>query len=327
MNSLCQSPVIRPRALYYSILSYQPDNRALMQRLFDVAILPDPRFDTAETLAAAEVLFAPLGFTVDAAKMDRCGGLRAIVSNTTGIPHIDAEGASRRGIAVCALHDEQAFLDTVTPTAEHTIGLMLAAWRRVPAAHAAAAAGRWDRRPWGAPRMFSRMRLGIVGFGRLGRKVARIGEAMGMAVSYYDPFVSGGFDSLIELARKSDILSLHAPANAMTRGLVSRAVLGALPAGAMVVNTARGELLDVDALLDLLESGHLCAAALDTVDGEYDPEFSGGFAASRLAHYARGHDNLVLTPHIGGSTVDAWSETEKFVIIKAARVLGLEVPQ
>jgi D-3-phosphoglycerate dehydrogenase len=99
----------------------------------------------------------------------------------------------------------------------------------------------------------------------------------------------------------------------------------ALPHGAMVINTARGELLDLDALLDLLESGHLQAAALDTIDGEYDPDFSAGFAASRLANYARAHDNLVLTPHIGGSTIDAWSETERFVIEKAARTLGLEV--
>jgi D-3-phosphoglycerate dehydrogenase len=258
--------------------------------------------------------------------MAACPRLRVIVSNTTGVPHIDMAAAAARGIAVCALHDEQVFLDSITPTAEHTIGLMLAAWRRIPAAHAAAAAGRWDRRPWPAPRMFSRMRLGLVGMGRLGRKVARIAEAMDMQVGFFDPHVQGGYDTLTELVRRSDILSLHAPANAATHGLVSRAVLEALPRGAMVINTARGELLDVEALLDLLESGHIHAAALDTVDGEYDPEFSRHLAASRLATYARTHDNLLLTPHIGGSTIDAWSETERFVIVKAARVLGLDVP-
>lgn len=316
----------RPRALHYSILSYQPDNLSLLDRIFDVTTLPDPRADTPELLAATDVLFAPLGFPVTAARMDACPRLRAIVSNTTGVPHIDMEAAFARGIVVCALHDEQAFLDKITPTAEHAIGLMLAAWRRIPAAHAVAAAGHWDRRPWGAPRMFSRMRLGIVGFGRLGRKVALIGEAMGMQVHYFDPHVPGGFGSLIDLARGCDILSLHAPANADTRGLVSRQVLEALPRGALVVNTARGELLDTGALLDLLESGHIHAAALDTVDGEYDPEFAVSFGASRLAVYARNHDNLVLTPHIGGSTIDAWSETQRFVIAKAARALGIDVP-
>jgi phosphoglycerate dehydrogenase-like enzyme len=127
----------------------------------------------------------------------------------------------------------------------------------------------------------------------------------------------------MDLARRSDVLSLHAPATAETRNLVSRQVLEALPAGAVVVNTARGELLDLDALLDLMESGHVRAAALDTLDGEYRADFAQHLAESRVARYARTHDNLVLTPHIGGSTVDAWRETERFVIEKAARVLGL----
>lgn len=315
---------MKPRALYYRIMSYQTEPLALMRSAFDVVELDDPRFDTDDLLADVDVLFAPLGFLADKAKMGRCPRLKAIVSNTTGVPHIDMEEAARRKIAVCALHDEQAFLDTITPTAELTIGLMLAAWRRIPACHASAASGAWDRFPWGAPRMFSRMRLGLVGYGRLGRKVAEIAKAMGMQVAYYDPFVAGGIGDLMTLAAMSDVLSLHAPANAATKGLVHRAVLEALPKGAMVVNTARGELLDSEALLDLLESGHLFAAALDTVDGEYDPDFSNSFADSRLARYARSHDNLVLTPHIGGSTIDAWSETQAHAVRKAIRALGLE---
>ena len=312
----------KPRAIYYRRMSYQRDNRALMDRLFDVVELDDPR-DDGDVLAGTEVLFAPLGFLVGAQKMDRCGRLRAIVSNTTGIPHIDVEAARSRGIAVCALHDEQAFLDTITPTAEHTIGLMIAAWRRIPAAHRAASEGLWDRRPWGAPRMLSRMRLGIVGYGRLGRKVGRIAMAMGMALQYYDPYVPGGVETLGALARQSDVLSLHAPSTPETQNLVSRAVLEQLPRGAMVVNTSRGELLDVDGMLDLMDFGHIAAAALDTIDGEYHPDFQAGFRGSRVASQARLRDNLVLTPHIGGSTLDAWFETERFVIEKAARALGL----
>ena len=304
----------KPRALYYRILKYQAENLERLNDLFDLIVREDPRQDDHAILAEIEVLFAPLGFLVDRQKLDLCPRLKAIVSNTTGVPHIDMEEAARRNIAVCALHDKQAFLDTITPTAEHAIGLMLAAWRRVPAAHLAAAAGQWDRRPWGAPRMLSRMRLGIVGFGRLGRKVAEIGRAFGMSVDYFDPYVEGGAASLISLASRSDVLSLHAVSNAETRGLVSREILQALPEGAVVVNTARGELLDVEALLDLLEAGRLFAAALDTVDGEYEPGFSDNLADSRLALYARAHDNLILTPHIGGSTIDAWTETEKCVI-------------
>jgi phosphoglycerate dehydrogenase-like enzyme len=90
---------------------------------------------------------------------------------------------------------------------------------------------------------------------------------MGMDVAYYDPYVPGGVQSLLSLASRSDVLSLHAPANAETANLVSRAVLEALPRRAVVINTARGELIDSEALLDLLENGYIAAAALDTVTG------------------------------------------------------------
>ena len=191
--------------------------------------LEDPREETAAVLETIDALTAPLGFPVTAARMDRAPRLKAIISNTTGVPHIDMAEAARRKIAVCALHDEQAFLDTITPTAEHTIGLMLAAWRRIPAAQSAVLRGEWDRNPWGAPRMFSRMRLGLVGHGRLGSKVGRIARAMDMDVAYFDPDVPGGTAELRALAVRSDILSLHAPALDATRNLVSRDVLGALP--------------------------------------------------------------------------------------------------
>ena len=141
-----------------------------------------------------------------------------------------------------------------------------------------------------------------------------------------DPAVSGGCKSIGELARNSDVLSLHAPSTAETRNLVYRAVLEQLPHGAMVINTARGELLDVDALLDLMANGHIAAAALDTIDGEYDPNFSKTFRDSRVVQVARHSDNLILTPHIGGSTVDAWYETERFVIEKVARAVELDPP-
>ncbi len=171
--------------------------------------------------------------------------------------------------------------------------------------------------------MFSRMRLGLVGFGRLGRKVADIARAMGMQVYFFDPAKPGGTDSLLALAQASDVLSIHAPATPQNANLVSRAVLEALPRGSMLVNTARGELLDTEALVDLLETGHVAAAALDVVDGEYDPDFSARFGDHRLAVYARTHDNLILTPHIGGSTIDAWTETERRVIDKTLHLLGV----
>ncbi|MFP6718008.1 MAG: NAD(P)-dependent oxidoreductase, partial [Alphaproteobacteria bacterium] len=307
-------------------MNFHPENLELIYTLFDCVVLEDPRSDTKKILRDTEVLFAPLGFTVNAAKMGLCKTLRAVVSNTTSVSHIDIKAAAKRNVAICALYDEQLFLNTITPTAEHTIGLMLAAWRQISSAHRAVLRGEWRRIDWGAPRMFSRMRLGIVGFGRLGRKVANIAKAMEMVVNYYDPYVDGGVDDVVELATCSDILSIHAVSNEETSGLISESVLKALPKNAMVINTARGELLDTNALLDLMENGHIIAAALDTIDGEYEVGFEANLVKSRLLSYARTHDNLILTPHIGGSTLDAWKETQRRVLEKAAAMLSLGLP-
>jgi D-3-phosphoglycerate dehydrogenase len=123
------------------------------------------------------------------------------------------------------------------------------------------------------------------------------------------------------MAKKCNVLSINAVANKETKGLVDLEVLSALPKNAIVVNTARGEILELNALLDLLESGHLWGAALDTIDGEYDMKFNDNFFTSRVATYARENDNLILTPHIGGSTIDAWTETEERVIKKSIEIL------
>jgi phosphoglycerate dehydrogenase-like enzyme len=317
----------KPRAVYYSILSYQPSNRALLDEAFDVIELRDPSFDSDAVLADCEICFAPLGYRFDAAKIDRCKRLRAIVTNTTGVPHIDVNAAQQRGIRVLSLKDEQAFLSTITPTAEHAIGLMLALIRHIPWAHQAVLAGRWSRRPFGAPAMLSRMRLGIVGYGRLGRLVGRYGGAFGMQVRFFDHASrtteppAEAVASLEELFAWAHVISLHVPANAETHKMIGAALLSRLRKGAYLVNTARGEIVDEAALLAALESGHLGGAALDVLDSEFDPAFDA--SKHPLVRYAMTHGNLLLTPHIGGSTFDAWAETERRVIDMAIAQLDI----
>jgi D-3-phosphoglycerate dehydrogenase len=315
---------MRPVAIYYEILKYQQKNLELLDKHFEVIRFNEPKSTSDDQLARAEVVFAPLGFVFDADFFNRSPNLKAIASNTTGIPHINVEDAQARSITICALHDDYEFLSAITPTAEHNIGLIIAATRRIHAAHAFAVSGNWDRRPWGAPKMLSRMKLGIVGYGRLGKRVAKIAQAMGMVVQYYDPYQAGGMDSLLSLAKVSDVLSINAKVTPETIKLVSRQVLEALPQNAVVINTARGEILDEDALIDELENGHLWAAALDTIDGEFSEDFSASFKCSRILNYAKNHSNLLLTPHIGGSTLDAWYETERRVIEKLISLFGVQ---
>lgn len=308
----------QPKALYYTILNYSSGNLSLLRDHFDLIQLPDPSADTKEVLANLDLSFAPLGYRFDGAKMDRCPKLQAIVTNTTGVPHIDVAAAATRGIQVFSLKDEQAFLQTITATAEHTWGLLLALLRRTPWSFQAVLGGKWNRFEFGAPAMLSRLSLGIVGLGRLGTMVARYGAAFGMQVRYYDPYVKAPVngperkDTIQDLVSVSHVLTLHVPSNEKTRHILNRDVISRCKPGAVLINTSRGELVDEAALLDALWDKQLAGAALDVLDGEFSPEFRA--AEHPLVKYARQHDNLLITPHIGGSTLDAWNDTERRVI-------------
>ncbi|MBF0284303.1 MAG: hydroxyacid dehydrogenase [Magnetococcales bacterium] len=319
----------KPVALYYSMLKYQPENRQRLENLFTVLELPDPSHDAPEILAQVELLFAPLGYRVDAAKMDAAPRLRVIASNTTGHPHIDVDEAKRRGIGVACLKFAQDFLRTVTPTAELTWGLLIALSRNILPGHQAALNGQWDRRPFGAPAMLSSMSLGIVGLGRLGSMVARYGLVFGMKVRYFDPFdvphVEGTerMDSLESLVAVSDAVTIHIPHEPQNEGMFNAELFARFKRGAWLINTARGELLDWNALQAALESGQLAGAALDVFEGEFVPGFAQRFPTHPFLDYVRAHPNVILTPHIGGSTVDAWRRTEAHTLDMALALLGL----
>lgn len=271
----------------------------------------------------AQVLIVRLGLRVTREVMDAAPHLRAIVTATTGLDHVDLRAASERGIAVLSLQGESAFLRTVTATAEHTWALLLAVVRHIPAAFASVRHGEWDRDRFRGRDLRGR-HLGILGLGRIGERVASYGRAFAMPVGAHDPRRSGWlpdvlrFDTLDALLRWSDVLSVHVPLDGQTRGLLGEPHLRLLPRGAIVVNTSRGEIVDEAALASLLASGHLAAAAVDVLAAEQIAEQR---QRSPLLAYARSHDNLLVTPHLGGATLDAMARTEVFMAEKLKRFL------
>ncbi len=317
----------KPKILYYRTLKFSECNIAWMRDNFEVIALESPLQDSPEVLAECTAALAPLGFSFDRRKIDSCKKLRVIGSNTTGHSHIDVGHARQKNIHVITLKNYPVFLETITPTAEHTWGLLLALTRHLVKANRYAVDGGWDRRPFGGEKMLSRMSLGIVGLGRLGRKVAGYGRAFGMEVRYYDPYMadSGGIaakaSSLRKLATSSDVISIHAPHEKSTENLIGRDFFSSCRRGSYFINTARGELVDHSALLDALRDGILAGAALDVVPREYEPSFIQTWKKSPLLEYAKSNDNLLLTPHIGGSTRDAWQLTEKFTLERMAECL------
>ncbi len=310
----------KPAIVYYEVLGFQPETRVYMDAHFEVYTLVDPDHDRSDALEAAEVLFAPMGYAFGADKMDACSRLKVIGTPTTGTLHIDVEHARRKGVHICSLKEARPLLSTITPTAELTWGLILAVTRKILPAHASVLNGMWTGREFGkqTPRMLSRMSLGVVGLGRLGAWVARYGNAFGMDVYYYDPYVSDDryakCRTLGELAEVSDIVTVHVHLSDTTRHLIDGRFMSAMPDGGYVINTARGGIVHEAALLDALESGKMAGAALDMLEGEHLPGFTQKLNTHPLIRYAKTRDNLILTPKMGGCTQDAWQATERYVI-------------
>ena len=309
-----------PKLLYYELFDFQAENIKYMEDNFDFLSLPGPNNDTDKILQKAEVIFAPMGFAFNKNKIDKCKSLQVIASPTTDVPHIDANYARERNISICSLKDEKDFLSSITSTAELTWGLILAVTRRIPRAHASVCQGKWDGRAFGkyTPQMLSNMSLGIVGLGRLGSLVAMYGKCFKMEVYYYDPYVNnnqyGRCDDLYDLAAASDIVSIHAYLTEETENLIDRKFINFMPKGSYIINTARGGIVDESALLEGLQSGHLGGAGLDMLKDEHLQGFKQILIEHPLIEYAKSHDNLIITPKIGGCTLDAWGKTERHII-------------
>jgi phosphoglycerate dehydrogenase-like enzyme len=158
------------------------------------------------------------------------------------------------------------------------------------------------------------MSLGILGLGRLGSMTASRGQALGMEVLYYSPRSSNAAyrrcATPLELAAQSDIVSVHAHLTPETAGMCDAKFFAAMRPGSYFINTARGGLVDEAALLEALRSGHLAGAATDVLADEYRPDFRQRLGENPLVQYARAHDNLIITPHYAGATVDAWMATQ-----------------
>ncbi len=301
--------------------NYSPRARAILDALGEVREGPLTRAALLDALADVDVLIVRLAHQIDAEVLAAAPRLRAIVSATTGLDHIDLDAAARQGVTVLSLKGETEFLRTIPATAEHTWALLLALVRRIPPAFASVLRGEWERDRFKGHDLAGR-RLGILGLGRIGEKIARYGQAFGMEVAAYDPFRADWppsvrrLENMADLLAASEVLSVHVPLNESTVHLLGADELARLPRGALLVNTARGQILDEAALLAALESGHLGGAALDVLWDE-----RGRVAESPLLAYARQHENLLITPHIGGATYESMAMTEIFMAQKLRRFL------
>lgn len=236
-----------------------------------------------------------------------------------GVDNIDLPAARERNITVTYVPDY-----CMAEVSDHAMALLLTLARKVVFANATVQAGRWEMAAVVPIHRLTGQVLGLVGFGNIPRALAPKAKAFGLRVVAYDPFASPdlfasagvesvGFDELLEI---SDFISVHAPLTPQTRGLLNADAFARMKPGALLINTARGPLVDHDALVEALDSGHLGGAALDVVETEPLPQDSP----------LLGRDNVVLTPHTAFYSVEALQELQTKAATDVARVLSGSAP-
>src|SRR6266571_8910048 len=242
--------------------------------------------------------------------------LRVIGRAGVGVDNVDVETATRRGIVVL-----NAPGGNTVSTAEHAFSLLLSVARNIPQADASVRGGNWKRKDFEGVELYNKT-LGIIGMGRIGSELSRRAITFGMRVMAYDPYLSASrarslqvelTEELDDLLAHSDFLTLHTPLTAETHHLIDAAHLAKTKRGVRIINCARGGLIDEAALGDALRSGQVAGAALDVFETEPLPVDSP----------LRGLRNLILTPHLGASTMEA-QESVGIEIAQAIRAALLE---
>jgi D-3-phosphoglycerate dehydrogenase / 2-oxoglutarate reductase len=299
---------VRPRVLVKEPIA--DAGIALLREHFDVDV--DPEADLEERIADYDAIVVRSATRVTADLIERAERLRVIGRAGVGVDNVDVEAATQRGIVVANAPDSN-----VVSAAEHTIGLLVALARNVPQAHAALKQGRWERSRWAGVELADKT-LGILGFGRIGQQVARRAAGLGMNVVAHDPFVARErfrelgaepVETPEELYAVADFVSLHLPLSAETRGSIGREAFARMRDGVRLINAARGELVDEEALAEALRSGKVAAAALDVFSTE---PYSGPLLEL---------DNVVVTPHLAASTAEAQDRAGVIVAEQVAAAL------
>jgi D-3-phosphoglycerate dehydrogenase len=236
------------------------------------------------------------GSLITAGVLEAGKNLRVVGRPGVGVDNVDLAAATRLGIMVM-----NSPSGNLVSTAELTLALLFALARNVPQADASMKAGKWERKAFGGVELNGK-RLGVVGFGRIGREVGARAQALGMEVVAYDPFIAPAVGEsqgvtllpLDEILATSDFLTLHTTLTRESRHLLGREALAKVKPGIRILNAARGELVDEEALLEALEQGRVAGAALDVHAQEPPVDW-------RLAR----HPRVVATPHVGAQTAEA----------------------
>jgi D-3-phosphoglycerate dehydrogenase len=305
-------PRQKPKILVTSETAHLPEVRAFLEKharvTYAVGVSDG---ELRKLIRRQDAIITNLHQKIDRKILDAASELKVIATPSTGTDHIDINYAGSKGVEVLSIKRDYDLLRNITSTAEHAFLLMLACLRKLPFAFDAVKRGEWDSAAWRGRELSGRT-LGILGYGRLGEIFSRYAKAFGMTVFACDPYkkISDSWVRQVDmdtLLRDSEIITIHVHLTPETRGMIGAKEFSRMRKGICLVNTSRGALLDEKAFLRALKSGKIACAGIDVLANELD----GRTSSDPLVRYARGHANLIITPHIGGCTYDA--QTKSFM--------------
>ncbi|WP_053381060.1 phosphoglycerate dehydrogenase [Nitrospira moscoviensis] len=256
-----------------------------------------PKDELLKEVKDADGLIVRSGTKVTAEVIAAAEKLKVVGRAGSGLDNVDTPAATRRGIVVMNTPGG----NTVT-TAEHTLSMICAMARRIPQATASVKSGKWEKDKFMGLELYNKV-LGIVGVGQIGGYLSKLAQGIGMSVVAYDPYLAQEraekmgvtMVELDELFRRADIISVHTPLTPETKGLINAAAIAKMKPGVLIVNCARGGIVNETDLVDALKTKRVAAAAFDVFDEE----------PVKADHPLLTLDNFICTPHIGAQTTEA----------------------
>jgi D-3-phosphoglycerate dehydrogenase len=294
------------------LVGFHPDDYPGVRAFERLGACTFLRYDRAyleANLDGYDVLVPHLFERIDRSLIDGAPSLKIIATPSTGTNHLDLEALDRAGVWVVTLHDDRAFIDEISSTAEMTWLLILACARKLPQLmHRVDIEESWVNTDIRGMELSGKT-VGIVGYGRLGKIVARYAQAFRMTVLVHDTDTgqTAGTDTMESvdlnvLLGSSDVISIHTTLNETSRNLIDAQAVALMKPGVILVNTARGEVLESAAVLEGLKNGTIEAVGLDVLNGEFE---STELPADPLVAASANDPRIILTPHVGGSTHEA----------------------
>lgn len=303
-------------------ISEIPEVRRIIEK---VAILIDIKPNKNEIfkyLDKADVYLASASYKIDKEFVDYAVNLKLVASPSTGTDHIDIDYLEKKNITLYEISKEYNLINKFTATSELAFGLMLCLLRNLMPASESAKMGLWKREIYRGSQLYGKT-LGILGLGRLGKMSAKIGHGFGMEIIAFDPIKKNirnvKMVTFKELLKNSDIITIHVHLNKNTINLIGLTELKLMKDSSILINTSRGKIVNEDSLLFSLKNNIIAGAGLDVIDGEWlnDKDRKN----HPLIKYSKQNSNLLIVPHIGGSTTESIKWARIFIAKKVKKFL------